>query len=127
MLAIQRKKFNARAGFDLAFCAPMSFSLCFANADEKQRESILSAHRRAVMNGMSVYVSGRGSIEGKMDEHLESCKGDPAVHTHVFTESLTCLEVFKHREAADSRYRTTLSENMQELGYAIESAPQGSI
>lgn len=127
MLAIQRNKTNARAGFDLTFCAPMSFSLCFANADEKQRESILSAHRRAVNIGMSVYIPWNGYAGTEIKEHVVCRNGDPAVHTHLYTEMLSGLEAFMNRKEADVRYLSALAKNMQELGYIIDNAPQRSI
>lgn len=144
MLTIQRHKAdNSRAGFDLTFCAPMSFSLCFANADEKQRECILKAHRTAVMCGLSVYLPkastlaiipndalpadwpGNGALVFLRNEHLENRLGEPFVHTHLHTKDLAGLEAYKKREVADSRYRDALTNCMAALGYAIEgkSAP----
>ncbi len=140
---------NRRAGFDLTFSAPKSFSLAALMGEAKKLEQ---AHRNAVERTLKVVEQqhaqarvwdGReqqkvntGNLVVAQFHHTTSREKDPQLHTHCVVLNCTQLENGKWRALTNEElynnemllgaiYRNELASEARQLGYEIESRPDG--
>jgi conjugative relaxase-like TrwC/TraI family protein len=145
----QQRNKNNRAGRDLTFSAPKSVSLlCLV---EEQKE-IFTVHDRAVDRVLS-YIEGNciftrmgkagrnrqqtDNLIGAVFQHHHSRNLDPNLHSHCVIFNLTQGRDFKWRTMENSQlyeqmmtlgmiYRHSLSQQLQESGYALNWNQDGT-
>ncbi len=140
---------NRRAGFDLTFSAPKSFSLAALMGEAKELEQ---AHRNAVERTLKVVEQQHAQArvwDGKEQQkvntgnlvvaqfhHTTSREKDPQLHTHCVVLNCTQLEDGKWRALTNEElynnemllgaiYRNELASEARQLGYEIETRPDG--
>jgi conjugative relaxase-like TrwC/TraI family protein len=140
---------NRRAGFDLTFSAPKSFSLAALMGEAKELEQ---AHRNAVERTLKVveqqHAQARvwdgkerqkintGNLIVAQFHHTTSREKDPQLHTHCVVLNCTQLEDGKWRALTNEElynnemllgaiYRNELASEARKLGYFIETRSDG--
>ncbi len=140
---------NRRAGFDLTFSAPKSFSLAALMGGAKELEQ---AHRNAVECALKVaeqqYAQARvwdgreqqkvntGNLVVAQFHHTTSREKDPQLHTHCIVlnctqlengewRALTNEELYNNEMLLGAIYRNELAYEAKKLGYEIETRPDG--
>ncbi|SFJ53637.1 MobF family relaxase [Bradyrhizobium sp. cf659] len=137
-----------RAGWDLTFSAPKSFSLLWAAGTPEQRERLEQIQREAVHQALQflvrerlVYVRlGAGGCRREQPtdiivglfEHFTSREGDPACHVHAVLLNLARSADRKYRScdtdhyewqlAVGSAFRSALSAGLRSLGVTFRRA-----
>lgn len=142
--ALKTKKFNSRPGYDITFSAPKSVSVLWAlENDSEKKELIYQAHIGAVKDAASFIEqffftrTGKDGINQEdvklvmaMIPHFTSRECDPQLHAHLVTPNIGKREdgsygaidaelVFAMKFATGSLYRSTLANNLQQLGYGL--------
>jgi len=133
-----------RVGFDLTISAPGDVSVAFALADEREKLTILEAHRQACAVAMGYIerkvetrrekggkeVIGTQGLVWTAADHTSNRNVQCDLHTHhlVFGVSkgedgkwgtFDAIEIYRHRHAADHLYKAELYSAMKALGYNI--------
>jgi conjugative relaxase-like TrwC/TraI family protein len=149
-LGIVRRE-KRRPGYDLTFSAPKSVSLLWTFGSPDVRDTISSAHDRAVAgvidhlsreacvvrrgaNGKDTYA-GSGFLAAAF-RHRTSRAGDPQVHTHVLVPNVVFGEdgcwsapdgrqLYRWQKAASALYQSALRAELSCLGLAWEVRRSG--
>jgi conjugative relaxase-like TrwC/TraI family protein len=141
------QKNEIRAGIDLTFSAPKSFSAAWALSDVEHKAELDEAHAKAMAAAIgwieeNGYVTLRSGLNGTNREpahklsvmtymHDTSRADDPQKHGHAIllniaqTESgewrrIDAAEVFRHKIEIGAVYRAELARQLVEMGYSIE-------
>lgn len=135
-----------RPGWDLTFNAPKSVSVLWARADELTKTLLQEAQKQAVLSALKLLEDNaaftrRGSagsafeaVEGLVAglfEHSTSRTQDPHLHTHMVVANVAprsddtwgtieSRNLMLWQKAASSIYRTSLAEDLRNMGYQIE-------
>jgi len=134
------------AGWDMTFSAPKSVSVLWALSETRDRTTIESAHRTAVMaatrylertaawarrgKGGAVRERTVGLLTAVFDHHT-SRELDPQLHSHAFVFNLAprrdgtwgaivSRELYKAQKRAGAEYRAALAHELERAGYTIE-------
>lgn len=137
-----------RAGWDITFSAPKSFSILWAAGDESQRTTLHELHRAAVDDALNFLGEerlvevrrGQGGhireaaediIVGRFD-HYSSRAGDPAIHTHGVCMNISRSgnkyftiepeKLFEYQLLVGAAYRVSLGQGLLTCGFKIRPA-----
>ncbi len=136
-----------RAGIDLTFSAPKSFSVIAALADRKLKARLREAHAEAVHEAIlwieeRGYVTLRSGLNGAVREpaarlaaqvyfHETSRAMDPQEHAHAIIFNIAQMasgewrridpaDIFRNKIEIGAIYRAALAKRLVEMGYSIE-------
>lgn len=131
-----------KPGYDLTFSAPKSVSVTWASADDKLRERISAAQRRAVERAIAyaeqigafkqreghagaVKIAHHG-IAAATFEHSSSREGEPHLHTHAvianISENGKRIEFdTSYKLEVGAVYRSELAQELRQLGFDVEA------
>ncbi|MGD0634939.1 MAG: MobF family relaxase [Beijerinckiaceae bacterium] len=143
-----------RAGLDVSFSAPKSFSILWMSGSESQRAELERIQREAVDEALAFVVKeklvearlGAGGFIREVPsdliiaryDHFTSREGDPQIHTHaVFINVAGCADgkwraietdsLYKNQLAVGAAYRTALAERLVARGFRMHEAGQDQI
>lgn len=135
-----------RHGWDLTFSAPKSVSILWARADESTRQAIQKSQQEAVIAAVTflerhaaftrrgsggLIKEGVAGLVAATFEHSTSRAQDPQLHTHCLIANvaprhdgswgtLESRHFFLWQKAAGAVYRSSLANQLRELGFGIE-------
>ncbi|MBF0558848.1 MAG: relaxase domain-containing protein [Nitrospirae bacterium] len=139
-----------RAGTDTPLSAPKSVSIaCLHNGDERLADAQDRAVAKAINQFEGKYAQYRVTRDGETTaevsgnwvaasfRHSTSRENDPQLHSHVVIANMTRTrdgqwratcndQLFAEQQYVTSVYNSFLAKEVQDLGYAIETRPNGT-